>query len=195
MSARVHRYSTSSEFADIYEKNGGLTEYYYRRFGDDLKDVIFHDDKATQLRGIDKTLVFNHGVEVTVDEKVDSYDSGNFALETATDVRKPYSSWLFTSEADYVPYAFTRGLVHPFPLKALRGSYNSHYLPDGNHEWTKYIAPVQNVNYTGAIFKMPKELLMNEVYRYECANRAAPMWHLFRQCIWGDEWNAKGKDI
>lgn len=126
--------------------SSNLFDGYYRNFGF-VKQVIVHTDLETQKRGIDKTLVFQDGSSITIDEKFDTHlNSPNMFLELYTSFGNYTKGWLYTAECDYVVYGYIDGRVYWLPTKILRHLWFKHHTVWANGDTIKYIP---NKGYVG----------------------------------------------
>jgi hypothetical protein len=167
--AEKYNFRTELDFSNCIEDTGLLNKHYSNTLSASAK---FHKELDIQKKGIDKTLAFNDGTAVTVDEKLDKYTRPTIFLEMGF-ANKP--SWLFTSEADYIFYIMLpTGLIYNLPLLPLRSVWKENEVKwreeYGNHK-------IDNDTFKANGYGIPSQKLLNRIHEYVKKNDLNyPLW-------------------
>ena len=92
--------------ADLqYSMDDELFNNFYRKEFPNIKEIRFEGSLNKQFKAIDKTLIFESGYEITVDEKKRRVDYGDILLELLSNKESGRKGWLYTAQCDYIAYA------------------------------------------------------------------------------------------
>jgi len=88
-----------------YSMEDEIFETFYREKFSNIKEIRFEENLNKQLKGIDKTIIFNSGYEITIDEKKRRVDYNDILIELVSNKGTKRQGWLFTTQCDYIAYA------------------------------------------------------------------------------------------
>jgi len=88
-----------------YSMEDEIFETFYREKFSNIKEIRFEENLNKQLKGIDKTIIFNSGYEITIDEKKRRVDYNDILIELVSNKETKRQGWLFTTQCDYIAYA------------------------------------------------------------------------------------------
>lgn len=155
--------------ADLeYSMDDELFNKFYRKQFAGIKEIRFEDSMEKQLKGIDKTLIFESGYQVTVDEKKRRVDYGDILLELISNKKTNRRGWLYTAQCDYIAYAVVPAKVIYFlPTTLLKMVW----YENGN-QWEKLFKKVEAINngYITVSIPIPTNILL-ETLKNKMINR------------------------
>jgi hypothetical protein len=143
------------------EGESNLFDGLYSRIFSGLKFVEVVKDMKRQLKGIDKVLHFNNGMQLTIDEKKRRYNYGDIILEVWSNYNQRKFGWLYTCQCDYIVYAvMPLQKVYLLPTMLLRKAWLTH-----QRNWTKEYRQVRAKNkyYTTVSIAIPTNILLDAI--------------------------------
>lgn len=143
-------------YCQLLDKKKVFDDYYWSQWPNDLF-VIKPASYKEQLRGIDRTLIFKDFSKLMIDEKADRFRRPNIFIELEyVATHKP--SWFFTSESDYILYAYPDGEAYFLPVIPSRIVW-----AENEKEWrSKYPThTIYNKGYAVLGIGIPQQLFMN----------------------------------
>ena len=148
--------------ADLkYSMEDEMFNNFYLREFPNVREIKTEKDIKKQFKGIDKTLVFDSGLEITIDEKKRRVDYGDILLELLSNKETGRKGWLYTAQCDYIAYAV-------MPIKTI------YFLPmillkmawwENRVKWEKRYEKkeAKNKGYTTVSIPIPTNVLLNAI--------------------------------
>lgn len=146
--------------ADLeYSMDDELFNTFYKNQFAGLKQIKAEHSMEKQFKGIDKTLIFHSGYQVTIDEKKRRVDYGDILLELISNKATNRRGWLYTAQCDYIAYAVVPAKVIYFlPTTLLKMVWY-----ENSKEWEGKYKKVEAINngYVTISIPIPTSILLN----------------------------------
>lgn len=142
-----------------YSMDDAVFDNFYKSNFPGLKEIRFEDNLQKQIKGIDKTLIFKSGLEITIDEKKRRVDYGDILLELYSNKETKRKGWLYTAQCDYMAYAIIpKKKIYFLPMVLLKITWN-----ENGAKWMNLYKSIEaiNKNYTTLSIAIPTNVLLD----------------------------------
>lgn len=142
-----------------YADNDDFFNEFYKKSFPNVQKIKTETDMDLQFKGIDKTLTFESGLEITIDEKKRRVDYGDILLEIKSNEQTGRLGWLYTAQCDYIAYAvMPTKTIYFLPMILLKMTWLEH-----GDEWIKQygLKRAKNQGYVTVSVAVPTNILLN----------------------------------